>query len=1075
MSQILSQDQGSVAIPITLQYQSSGVRVDEQATWVGLSWNLAPEGTIIQEIRGKADEVDQPIDCAADPNYALFLQRFQYVEDNTLQFHGQWGRELASNTCLVNDNGVQIPDPWRFNYKDPYCVVQKIVDGYGQPDIYNYNFNGQSGKFYINPTNHQIVVTNKTDQIYFAVVNQQTITATTLDGTVYTFGTVETASADVQYNYTGKTYKMSRIDLLNGRFITFAYATESYVEQAHSSTAELLPFTGPAIVQNTMLTYHTKKRLTQIVSTDAIVNFNASSRDDINVEATDNVQKLASIDVLAKATNQKVKSFQFTYTYFPYSTVGGGSNTYVATHEAAFGKRLRLDKVQEVGYDALNSPVVVISPYEFQYDLSVTMPLKVSNSKDFWGYYNGANNTSLLPDLDYFDFLTKDDYRAINTTLTYPYVGANRYSDNSKAGAYLLKKVIYPTKGYTSFDYESNTFTNQFIPDQSKPFKKNLDVSDNSVNSTPLAFFKLSKTVNIHVENRIFNGFNNPNNVTPLTYSQMQGCYIELTKVKVVTGGAQITVLKRWDLTTVSTTDFQNNHGKTWFEDVRVEYDPDPNPYFNYRIEVVYPDNLNNILFLSTAGVSSHLVYQDDTGVDITKSTTGGMRIARIRNYADDGTLASDKAIHYFNGKLLSQFRPLTAYPANYLDNSGVTNGIAYEYIGLYRKITVSESDFGMAGGPLIGYDQVDETELSQGASSAGKRVFSYYNMMNITSRGCFPILNQMNGLISFEEVYNNANVKLQQKQYMYSALTPFPLKFLSFSAVRLSTGSKVPCENITSETPFTTLYYPGTGAYMTSQYGYNISTLNAEWRKLSSMTTKMYENGAEMISTVTYTYDSEGKVKTETTTNSKGESLQSRFFYPTDHTGNASIENAMIEVHQTSPVVKTDYYKNSTFLSGQRTSYKAVQSLAGRWPENSYTTVGANPEELRLVINGYDDKGNVTQYTEANNVPVTFVWNSDKTLPVAKVENATYATLLALPGGLTADFRTALPNARVTTFQYKSLIGVSTITDPNNKATYFQYDPMGRLTLVRDWQNRVLKKVCYNYAGQVESCIALP
>ncbi|MEQ9229820.1 MAG: hypothetical protein RIF46_04000, partial [Cyclobacteriaceae bacterium] len=52
-------DAGSGQIPISLQYNTGGIRVSEEASSVGLGWNLIAGGSITRVMRGESDELSE--------------------------------------------------------------------------------------------------------------------------------------------------------------------------------------------------------------------------------------------------------------------------------------------------------------------------------------------------------------------------------------------------------------------------------------------------------------------------------------------------------------------------------------------------------------------------------------------------------------------------------------------------------------------------------------------------------------------------------------------------------------------------------------------------------------------------------------------------------------------------------------------------------------------------------------------------------------------------------------------------------------------------------------------------------
>ena len=132
-----------------------------------------------------------------------------------------------------------------------------------------------------------------------------------------------------------------------------------------------------------------------------------------------------------------------------------------------------------------------------------------------------------------------------------------------------------------------------------------------------------------------------------------------------------------------------------------------------------------------------------------------------------------------------------------------------------------------------------------------------------------------------------------------------------------------------------------------------------------------------------------------------------------------------------------------------------------------------------------YNDKGNLIEVVQNNQPTITYLWSYRNSLPIAEIKNATYSELESalnqLPliqfegsDGEPVDeetmrsklelLRQRLPNALVSSFTHKPLEGVSSITDPTGKASYFQYDDLARLKLVKDEDGNIVKAYEYHY-----------
>ena len=123
-------------VPISISYHSSGIKVEEEASSVGLGWTLNAGGAIQHIVRGMDDFEDfggnqwRRLNSLL-PNSSEICQ--YYANDNYAMFNAKLGQPLVSdieNMTIIN------------GYK-PYANYEL--------DIFAFNFGGKSGKFLLVP------------------------------------------------------------------------------------------------------------------------------------------------------------------------------------------------------------------------------------------------------------------------------------------------------------------------------------------------------------------------------------------------------------------------------------------------------------------------------------------------------------------------------------------------------------------------------------------------------------------------------------------------------------------------------------------------------------------------------------------------------------------------------------------------------------------------------------------------------------------------------------------------------------------------------------------------------------
>ncbi|MCD4665930.1 MAG: hypothetical protein K8R68_11725, partial [Bacteroidales bacterium] len=431
-----------IEIPITLSYSGSGIRVADLSTWVGLGWNLMPGGYITKIIVG---------DNNVDLGY------------NTVFFE-----ELMNSMFPGGDEGIF--DHYTYERRSdnlpggvPMDYINSILDGLShQPDIFKFNFLGYSGTFYIDQDTEQAVILNKKDHIqftptsgswevilpngiklYFDVDDHEEI----INSTVFS-GCSKTL-----------TWKLTQVLLLNGEEINFTYTDYVYNSIAYYDMVNYYgssecfgycmgfscpPYVPPPSVTEAMEIENNVNFLAKIESPSVTINFHLTSDTE--------KPRLDYLEIYHNSDEQVKKKYDLEYGTFSeistYSYPIDESDIYI---------KYKLFSLTESGID--NGVEQSKEPYLFEYYEDIGLPSYFSCSQDYWGYFNGINNNdNLLPDernmfdgasLYYGEWWPPEFLNECH---------ANRGPDRDHMVQGTLHKIIYPTKGYTVFNFEPHEF-----------------------------------------------------------------------------------------------------------------------------------------------------------------------------------------------------------------------------------------------------------------------------------------------------------------------------------------------------------------------------------------------------------------------------------------------------------------------------------------------------------------------------------------------------------------------------------------------------------------------------------------
>lgn len=510
-------EEGSISVPLSLNYHASGFKPDVHPGWVGVGWNLTAGGSIQRSIRDRIDEMAAPTTPYASINLGYYYQH-RLLDNPT------WEQAtFIENTLIKGTGGNTSTD---FNY---------LRDT--EPDEFSFSFLGYEGSFYLThkgtwqarcdkPIKVTVLTTPSllmpppfksidSDKPYPQSFAGFVITGE--DGTQYQFGGTTDAieySTDFfkqgfgESQMTANAWQLTKITGADGRVITFTYQRETgagrfinhmyhsiYWDLGSGVSNEGRPWGSQSNCAGSFtFQISTDVRsfvsgqllapvyLTAITTPTQTINFTSSLStelrydnaraydykyqqfldnprrphqfflpmlDNSSVSYPESLQKLQwkKLDkITIGKLGQNFKVYRFVYSDRP-------GNEYKAAQQ-----RLTLETLTEGGINPFTSPIFKEkNPYIFTYyipdifqEYNGHFTGYLTNKIDHWGFWN-----DVIAALDYVD--TYYGYARARSNV--PAEIGTPESPRSRLPLFgMLTKITYPTGGHTEFEYELHQY-----------------------------------------------------------------------------------------------------------------------------------------------------------------------------------------------------------------------------------------------------------------------------------------------------------------------------------------------------------------------------------------------------------------------------------------------------------------------------------------------------------------------------------------------------------------------------------------------------------------------------------------
>ena len=491
---IYKMKQSGVELDISLSYNASGVSVSDVPGWVGQNWSLNAGGVITRQINDAADEFNATF-ASFVPNYKGYFYPICHQRLNVPNWADlEYLEDVYESNQAQNDLTT---------YKE------------AEPDIFTFNFMGHTGKFFLGEDGQWKVASEsnlkieilESDFIYpfgylynqdgTGSINQSKVIGKILitddKGITYKFGGSGTS---IEYSkdfmnqatelwYANSWYLTEVKNHLGQALFTLDYIRDTGTNYTASfynyqdwnqfiATYDgngILSFnngscgsaygsgiygSGTPAIGGSLISPVFLSKITSL--SNEIINFTSTFSQSIYYQSAYTNDVTDYISQLLNNNSPLTTDSDVFWSLKPYSTIsqimpklkyrkltnisGGGINATFGYNEPNYGGqheyRFNLNSI-----DFTNSKI-----YSFIYDRFDQLPKFLSKAIDHMGYFNGV------------------PYPIPNTISGYMSHFSHRGTNADKVLVGSLKKIIYPTKGFTEFEFEPHSYSKYLKDDK---------------------------------------------------------------------------------------------------------------------------------------------------------------------------------------------------------------------------------------------------------------------------------------------------------------------------------------------------------------------------------------------------------------------------------------------------------------------------------------------------------------------------------------------------------------------------------------------------------------------------------